>query len=386
MIISIATGPWLPVPAVQGGAIPRLWQGLAEEFAARGHQVRILCRSYQGQPQTEVINGVQYIRKGGFSQSTNISLDLLKDFFYGLLTFPTLPSADILVINDFWLPVFAALRPKVGKVVINANRFPKRQYWLYRGTAFFAVASRAIEKAIAHEYPVAIPRMRVIPNPIDTRVFFPVADPIPQRQEKIILYVGRIHPEKGIYLLLDAFSILSQQNATIKLRIIGPWQENQGGGGEQYLQTLYAKAVGLNIEFLAPIFDVNKLAEAYREADLFCYPSLAEKGESFGVAPLEAMASGLIPVVSNLDCFRDFIDDEQTGFFFNHRSPDAATNLAKTLASVLLNWEGNLKIRQEAIKNSRKYSYVKIAEDYLQCFDKVLVENKQFHLNFTTLW
>jgi glycosyltransferase involved in cell wall biosynthesis len=376
VIISIATGPWLPVPALQGGAIPRLWQGLAEEFVARGHQVRILCRSYQGQPQTEVINGVQYIRKGGLSQSTNINLDLLKDFFYGLLVVPTLPSADILVINDFWLPVFAALRPKVGKVVINANRFPKRQYWLYKGTTFFAAASQAIEKAIANEYPVAMPRMRVIPNPIDTRVFFPATEPVPQRQEKIILYVGRIHPEKGIHLLLDAFSILSQQNATIKLRILGPWQENQGGGGEQYLQTLYTKAVGLNVEFLAPIFDVNKLAEAYREADLFCYPSLADKGESFGLAPLEAMASGLIPVVSNLDCFRDFIDDKKTGFFFEHRSSNAAANLGKILAEVFLNWKDNLKIRQEAIKNSMKYSYVKIAEDYLVCFEKILMQNK----------
>ncbi len=375
MIISIATGPWLPVPALQGGAIPRLWQGLAEEFAARGHEVRILCRGYPGQPQTEVINGVYYIRKGGLPQSTNISLDLLKDLFYGLLTFPTLPSADILVINDFWLPVFAALRPKVGKIVINANRFPKGQYWLYARTAFFAVASKAIQRAIANEYPAAIPRMQVIPNPIDTRVFFPATDPVPQRQEKIILYVGRIHPEKGIHLLLDAFSILSEQYSTIKLRIIGPWQENQGGGGEHYLQTLYSKATGLKVEFLEPIFDVNKLAEAYREADLFCYPSLAEKGESFGVAPLEAMASGLIPVVSNLDCFQDFINKGKTGYFFDHRSSDAAKNLAKILASVLLNWEENLKIRPEAIKHTMEYSYVKITNKYLEYFEKILIKN-----------
>ncbi|GAB1544834.1 hypothetical protein NUACC21_75100 [Scytonema sp. NUACC21] len=383
MIISIATGPWLPVPAVQGGAIPRLWQGIAEEFAAKGHEVRILCRAYQGQPPTEVINGVQYIRKGGFFQSTNIKLDLLKDFVYGLLVFPTLPSADILVINDFWLPVFAALRPKAGKVVINANRFPKKQYWLYRGTTFFAVASRAIEKAIANEYPAALSRMRVIPNPIDTRVFFPATEVSTQRQEKIILYVGRIHPEKGIHLLLDAFSIVSQEISGVKLRIIGPWQENQGGGGKQYLQTLYTKFVGLNIELLDPIFDVNKLAEAYREADLFCYPSLAERGESFGVAPLEAMASGLIPVVSNLDCFRDFIDNEYTGFFFNHRSPEAVINLAKILVSVLLNWKENFKVRQAAIKKSMEYSYVKIAEDYLQCFENIVLKNKKPHHKFT---
>jgi glycosyltransferase involved in cell wall biosynthesis len=372
MIINIATGPWLPVPAVQGGAIPRLWQGLAEEFAARGHEVRILCRSYPGQPQTEVINGVQYIRRGGLPQSTNIILDLLKDFFYGLLTFPTLPPGDILVINDFWLPIFAALRPKAGKVVINANRFPKGQYWLYAKTTFFAAASQAIQEAIAKEYPAAIQRMRILPNPIDTRIFSPTTQPKLELKEKVILYVGRIHPEKGVHLLLDAFSILSQQISTVKLKIIGPVKENQGGGGEAYLRTLHSKAEGLNVEFIEPIFDIYKLAEAYREADIFCYPSLAEKGESFGVAPLEAMASGLVPVVSDLACFKDFIEDGTTGYFFQHRNHNAAENLARTLHSAIVNGQKTTQMSSNAIQKSLTYSYKNVAEDYLYNFAKLI--------------
>ncbi|RUT07172.1 hypothetical protein DSM106972_024330 [Dulcicalothrix desertica PCC 7102] len=368
MIISIATGPWLPVPSVQGGAIPRLWQGLAEEFAAAGHEVRILCRSYPGQPQTEVINGVQYIRQGGLPQSTNITLDLLKDFFYALIHFPTLPPADILVINDFWLPVFAALHPKAGKIVINVNRFPKGQYWLYAKTTFFAAASRAIEEAITNQYPAAISRMRVIPNPIDTNIFSPTCHPRLEQKEKVILYVGRIHPEKGIHLLLDAFSISSQTNSIAKLRIIGPYKENQGGGGEKYLYTLKTKAEGLNVEFVEPIFDVHKLAEAYRNADLFCYPSLAEKGESFGLAPLEAMASGLVPIVSNLCCFKDFIQEGTTGYFFDHRSPNAAKELANILNLAVTNSRQTYQISLEAIQKAKGYSYQEIAKNYLAEF------------------
>ncbi|MBD2357532.1 glycosyltransferase family 4 protein [Tolypothrix sp. FACHB-123] len=372
MIINIATGPWLPVPAVQGGAIPRLWQGLAEEFAARGHDVRILCRSYPGQPQTEVINGVQYIRCGGMPQSTNIILDLLKDFFYALLTFPTLPPGDILVINDFWLPIFAALRPTTGKVVINANRYPKGQYWLYAKTTFFAAASRAIQEAIAKEYPAAIHRMGIIPNPIDTCIFSPNTQPKLENKEKVILYVGRIHPEKGVHLLLDAFSILSQQISTVKLRIIGPIKENQGGGGELYLRNLHSNSKGLNVEFLTPIFDVYKLAEAYREADVFCYPSLAEKGESFGVAPLEAMASGLVPVVSDLACFGDFIQEGQTGYFFNHRRVDAAKNLSEKLALAIINCEADSTMSIQAAQKAKEFSYKQVSELYLADFQQLL--------------
>ncbi|MGI2901918.1 glycosyltransferase family 4 protein [Tolypothrix sp. VBCCA 56010] len=376
MIISIATGPWLPVPAVQGGAIPRLWQGLAEEFANRGHQVRILCRCYPGQPQTETINGVEYIRRGGLPQSTNIRLDLIKDLLYALLIFPTLPRADILVINDFWLPVFAALRFSSGRIVVNSARFPKGQYRLYTKVACFAAVSQAVKEAIAQEYPLLIPRIKVIPNPIDTSIFFPATSSKFANQEKVILYVGRIHPEKGIHLLVDAFLILAQQISTAKLRIIGPQQENQGGGGDKYLRSLKLQAEKLNIEFLEPIFDVDKLAEAYRQADIFCYPSLAEKGESFGVAPLEAMASGLVPVVSDLPCFRDFIESGKTGYFFNHKNTDAAKNLSATLVSAILNWETTTKMGAKAVQKAQEFSYQQIANVYLSNFEQLLTTTK----------
>ncbi|MBD2596472.1 glycosyltransferase family 4 protein [Nostoc spongiaeforme FACHB-130] len=374
MIISIAMGPWLPVPAVQGGAIPRMWQGLAEEFAKQGHQVKICCRSYPGQPNREIINGVEYIRWGGLSQSTNIGWDLIKDFCYACVTFPFLPPADILIVNDFWLPVFAALRPRVGKIVINANRFPKGQYrlGLYQKTALFAAASQAIQDQILQEYPAAITRIKVIPNPIDTNIFYPAPRSPIKPIELIILYVGRVHPEKGIHILVEAFAILSQQFSSIKLRIIGPYKENQGGGGQKYLATLQSQAQGLNVEFLEPIFNVQKLAAAYREADLFCYPSLAEKGEAFGVSPLEAMASGLVPIISDLACFKDFIEERTTGYYFDHRHTDAAKNLAAKLAAAIMDWENTHIMSIHGVKKSAEFSYDKIAASYLADFAQLL--------------
>jgi glycosyltransferase involved in cell wall biosynthesis len=40
---------------------------------------------------------------------------------------------------------------------------------------------------------------------------------------------------------------------------------------------------------------------------MFVYPCLAEQGETFGLAPLEAVACGAVPIVSDLSCFGDFI-------------------------------------------------------------------------------
>jgi len=373
MKISIVTGPWFPVPTLQGGAVPRRWQGVAEQFVAMGHQVTIVCRSYPSQPQQEILNGVKYFRYSGFPQSRSIAWDLLKDLAYALLVLPVLPRADILVINDFWLPVFAStLRPDAGRVVINAARFPKGQYHLYAGADRFVAPSKAIQEAIAKQCPPATSRLLVIPNSIDTSVFYPPVLPRSIRKDKTILYAGRVHPEKGIHLLLDAFAILCQDFSDVKLQIIGPFRQNQGGGGEDYLHSLQKKAQELLVKFCQPIFDAKKLAEAYRTADLFCYPSLADKGESFGVAPLEAMATGLVPIVSNLDCFRDFIEEGKTGYFFDHRSPDAAKNLSSTLTKALLDHEATAEMAINAAQNATYFSYPRIAKLYLTEFEELI--------------
>lgn len=372
MKISIATGPWFPVPAIQGGAVARLWHGLAEEFAAAGHEVTVLCRSYPGQLQTEVLNGVRYIRQGGYPQSPNIWLDLAKDFAYAASVFPTFPDADILVINDFWLPVFAAFRPQTGKIVINANRYPKKQYWLYRKASFFSAASQAILDAIVRQYPAASPKIKVIPNPINVETFSPSPERKKSEQEKTILFVGRIHPEKGVHLLVDAFRLLAKEISSVKLRVIGPYKEEQGGGGEKYLQQLKIRAKSLQVDFVDPIFEPEKLADAYRQGDLFCYPSLAEKGESFGVAPLEAMATGMVPVVSDLDCFKDFIVQGKTGFFFDHRGPQATEHLTATLNYCLNHLEDMEQIAAQAHQVALNYGYEQVAKLYLEQFQSLI--------------
>ena len=372
MKITIYMGPWLPVPAVEGGAVNRLWQGVAEEFVRQGHEVTFLCRTHPQQPNQEIINGVNYLRKGGLSQSPNIYFDLVKDFYSAITTFPYLPKADILVINDFWMPVFASLRPQCGKIIINVARFPKGQYWLYGATDFFVPVSNSVAQEILAQYPAASNRLTVIPNPIDTTVFFPLANKPPSPDVKTILYVGRLHPEKGVELLLLAFKLLCTKQDKIKLKIVGPWQESQGGGGENYWKKLQTLAHDLPVEFTGAVFDLTELVKIYQTADLFCYPSLAEKGESFGLAPLEAMATGLVPIVSDLDCFKDFITEGETGYFFNHRGENAPINLAKTLEAAIFNWQQTQKIAENAGHKAKYYSYENIAQMYLEQFKQIL--------------
>ena len=371
MRITIATGPLLPVPALRGGAIPRMWLGLAREFARHGHEVCIFARRFPGQPDDEVDGGVRFLRVGGFDQGRSIALDIFKDLAYALRAVWRLPEADILITNDFWLPVLAgALRRGAGRIVVNANRFPKGQYFLYRGADRIAAASSAVRDAIAAQAPVLRDRIRVFPNPVDTKFMYP-DESVRAVDPRILLYVGRLHPEKGVHLLARAFAKVAPRRADWRLRVVGPWKAEEGGGGEAYLQVLKATLEGVPADIAGPQFDRGALAAEYRAASLFCYPSLAETGESFGLAALEAMACGLPPVVSALECFRDFVSDNETGWVFDHRSADPASALAAVLERGMSASSQAAAMGRRASAVARGLGYDSIAGQYLAEFSRL---------------
>ena len=139
-----------------------------------------------------------------------------------------------------------------------------------------------------------------------------------------------------------------------------------------YLAKLRQVANGLPVELCKPEFDVLRLASIYREADLFCYPSMAEKGEALGVAPLEAMSTGLPVVISNLECFSDFVEDGKTGLQFDHRASDPAKTLATTLDEALSNWPRMLAIGEAAQQSVQRFGFPQIAKQFLTDFETLL--------------
>jgi hypothetical protein len=94
MQITIFMGPWFPVPAVSGGSVHRFWQGIAENFASKGHKVTILSKLWVNQPSHEVLAKVEYIRCRGFTQSKFLLFNIIKDFIYSFSFANKLPDAD----------------------------------------------------------------------------------------------------------------------------------------------------------------------------------------------------------------------------------------------------------------------------------------------------
>jgi glycosyltransferase involved in cell wall biosynthesis len=114
------------------------------------------------------------------------------------------------------------------------------------------------------------------------------------------------------------------------------------------------------------------LAKIYDEADVFVYPSVAETGESFGIAPVEAMARGVVPVVSDLAVFREYLVSGVNGMVFDHRSGGAAENLAKVLRELIADAEERERMGVAARQTAERFSPAAIADKYLQLFEKVV--------------
>ncbi|MDD5351542.1 MAG: glycosyltransferase family 4 protein, partial [Chthoniobacteraceae bacterium] len=188
---------------------------------------------------------------------------------------------------------------------------------------------------------------------------------------KALLYVGRIHPEKGIGLLLDAFAALpAARREGWRLVLVGPAEAKYGGGGEGYFDRVRRRAepLGSQVEWVGPVFDAARLHAYYRKAALFVYPSLAEKGETFGLAPLEAMAQGCPALVSALACFRDFIDPGVNGFVFDHRAADPVRALAGLLDALMEDGVGRERAGAHALRTTEAFSLECVAGQYLDDF------------------
>ncbi len=372
MKITIVLGAFFPVPTVLGGAVEKAWWELAREFAARGHEVALISRRYASFPPEEILENVRLIRVRGFDSPSSLFWLKFLDLIYSLRVRRKLPDADIVVTNTFWLPALK-VSARRGRIYVHVARFPKGQVRFYRRAARLQAPSEAVAAVMKMQAPALAERVTVIPYPAPRQSADSVV-PISQRP-RIVLYLGRVHPEKGVHLLVGCFAERARTLfAGWQLMIVGPTSVESGGGGDAYLAKLNALAApaGDAIDLAGPSFAPGSVTAAMSKARIFVYPSLAERGETFGLAVLEAMSSGCAVVVSNLGCFRDFVTDGETGYVFNHRAPDPVQALGSRLEDVLRDETKLAEVGRRGYEKAREYSGPRIAERFLQDFQTIL--------------
>ena len=215
----------------------------------------------------------------------------------------------------------------------------------------------------------------VVNNPINTQVFTSDSGRTMPIDKVKVVYAGRIHREKGLEILVKAINIVAKTR-DVELTLIGPWETGDGGSGETYVAELNALADECRIQWKEAICDVNELANELKKHDIFCYPSVAERGETFGVAPLEAMGLGLVTIVSSLDCFKDFAVHGENAYVFNHRSENPEVELSSLIEGVSSDPVAFERVSSAAIRQSKQFSVAKIAEDYMKLFDRFIAKRR----------
>lgn len=196
----------------------------------------------------------------------------------------TLPSFDFHIANSSYTA-------KEFYNAVDSNLNKGRSKW------FINACWRALKSP---RVPVA-ERVFVCPRGVDVTQYSPEkrSDEIRKKMldlaaipgsAKILLYAGRISPEKNVGLLVDLMKILSndnEQNYRLLVAGAGPQSEWLNEHGEKY-------APGRIIQ-LGHV-DKDVLAGFYANADVFVHPN---PREPFGIAPLEAMASGVPTLAPN---------------------------------------------------------------------------------------
>lgn len=377
MKITIVTGFFLPVPPVAGGAVEKSWHKLAQEFARLGHEVTLVSRRWPGWPNDEVVDGVRYLRVRGSPHTKTLWKNLLLDFIWCVRVTPRLPSADILICNAVALPCWLGwLRPATGLVTVMPGRMPKGQFYAYNHVARVLATSGHVRDAVLAESQRWHDRIVVHGYPVNVS---PLAQNRVRAPHEVVTigFIGRINREKGLDLLIDALIHLAKRDLPPwRLHICGPVEVPQGGSGPEYRDALMRRLAAVmapdRVDFLPPVFDERELARHYQAIDVFCYPSLATQGETFGVAVVEAMAAGAVPVVSALPCFRDFIRSGENGEAFDHTAPDATLRLADRLAELVARPDKRVALAARAAEDARYYDFPVYARRMLADFEALL--------------
>jgi glycosyltransferase involved in cell wall biosynthesis len=297
-----------------------------------------------------------------------VSLLALKwqDLLYTRRVASRLARSDVVVTHTFWAPLLFSPR-RHGPLWVHVQRYPQGQMILYQRAARLQTVARVIAAAIVRQAPSMRARVCVIANPLP-----PLVAPAPGavRDPNLVLFVGRVHPEKGLELLLRAAAIALRTAPALRFRIVGPGEARFGGGGAAFQRRLDALAAPLGgaVTFTGPVFDEAVLAAHYASATVFVYPSLAARGEASPVAPLEALARGCPVVLSDLACFDDSIGVGPFARRFDHTAADAAAALAAVIVDVAADHARWKVASAAAVARAGQFSLQRIAGEYLTGF------------------
>jgi len=186
--------------------------------------------------------------------------------------------------------------------------------------------------AMARLYNADPNKVSLVPCGVDLSVFKPldqesVRERLGLNGEKIILYVGRIEPLKGLDLLVETAAHMDV-GESVRMLVVGA-DANGGRELDRVKQLAKEKNLEDQIDFVGQV-DHTELPLYYNAADVCVMPSYSE---SFGLVALEAMACGTPVVATRVGGLPTIIQHGRTGYLKSWRCPETFANSLEMIIS-----------------------------------------------------
>ncbi len=361
-----------PYDFAREGGVNQHILALAEEFRTQGHVVKIMAPSsadesetLEANPNVYRVGSVVPIKANGSVARITLSLNLsgqIKRILYQ-------EQFDVVHIHEPLMPALP-LTVLAHSKALNIGTFhafsqsniayyyarPILRYFIGKLDGRIAVSVPA-EDFISQYFEG---NYEIIPNPIDLNRFKTEAQPLPQYNDgKLnILFVGRFgERRKGFKFLLKAFNYVRQQVPNIRLIIVG---KGDTKGYQRYLRHNNIT----DVIFTGYVPD-EELPRYYRSAHVFCAPSVG--GESFGIVLVEAMASGLPVVASDIPGYASVLEHGKQGLLVE---PKNVEMLAMSLIRVLADSELRARLGADGQQKALQYSWKKVSQRVLEVYER----------------
>jgi len=332
---------WEFPPRIVGG-IARHCLGLAKALVKENHEVHVVTLDFPGAPEFEEMDGVKVHRvKIELGHPNFITWTFIFNHFMekrvALLNRDV--NFDIIHIHD-WLtaPVGITSKLYLSKPLISTVHSTEvgraqglhspdsylidgLEWWMTYEAERVIVTSNSMKWEIQGHFHLPPEKIDVIPNAIDVTKYQRNVDreSVKRRYgvepyEKLVLFIGRLVPQKGVEYLIRAVPLILQHNNVAKFIITGDgWSRN-------YLESL-ARSTGCSdrIRFLGFVSD-SELVELTMSADALVIPSIYEP---FGIVALEGMAAGVPVVAVNVGGLAEIVEHDRTGVLVYPRNPES---------------------------------------------------------------
>lgn len=180
--------------------------------------------------------------------------------------------------------------------------------------------------------------------------------------KKIILFLSRIDPKKGLDLLIPALGTLAAKRDDFIFVLAGSGDPSY----EEKIKTLLSKYGLMQRTILTGFVKGEKKWSIFRDADIFVLPSYHE---NFGMAVVEAMAAGLPVVISNRVNIHRELNSYGAGIVINCNVRKITETLEKLLDDESLRQEMGKKGRQVV---EEKFTWDKVAKQMIEVYEKII--------------